>query len=297
MCISCKTPLHNPHMYTVTNSNLIVNKIDNVLSHFDSVLFFTYCKYHQKNDKPDLMEYMNFSRHLSIDSGFALDYIYDCYSAEPTVYIRADNAKSFDSMQELEKKYYYQDFDCNDVNISKTLDSMIQVSIDNTDLETKYSNFTELHDTCKRITLINYCNFLHKIKTVCYSKLSCDGTVEGFFELAVFKYLYDCFGLRGHSNVNQRYVIASAFDAQQKIERCRFLIGDSTADKLKKKVDSVNFNSRVIVTNDTVEVNYFCFAPGKGIYSKVDIFQKKHPYQIYGSKDSTIVKSAIAVMF
>jgi hypothetical protein len=297
-CISCKPSLHYSRYYNISNSNLIINNIDNFLSNCDSVLYSTCCKQLQKCNKPNFMEYIYSSKHLSIDSGFVLDFIYNCGDdACPIVYLRANNVKPFDCIQELEKKYFYQESDCKEINISKTIDSILQLSTDNKELKTKYSNFAGLNTSCTRLKLLNYCNFLNKIKDDCFSKLSCDGTVEGFYEIAVFKYLYDRFGLRWHSKVDQRYIIVSAFDAKQKIEHCKYMIGNETANILSKCLDSIKLNSSVIITKDTVKVKYFCFAPGKGIYSKIDVMQNKHPYKIYDSNESIIAKSAFVVMF
>jgi hypothetical protein len=201
-------------------------------------------------------------KHLSIEDGYVLDYVYDFNGSggSPVLYVRPAGAAPYST----------------------------------------YDQFTEAANSYtppeNDITAVW---FVMGQKTGVYgNKIKIDGTREGYFEYTVLQLLGEQFYLFWHANYNDIHIVSDFVEMESLLKSLGETdFGLPVNESFKQAARKINLQPTVDINGDTVTVKLVTFTKWGGFYRLAFTISGKYPYLITGLENKQLLKYDCGVMF
>jgi hypothetical protein len=201
-------------------------------------------------------------KHLSMEDGYVLDYVYDFdgTGGSPLLYTRpADTAplKTYDEFGEA------------------------------------VSNYTRPENDLTAVW------FVMGEKTGIFgNKIKIDGTREGYFEYTILQLLGEQFYLFWHANYNDLRIVSDPVEMEillQNLGETDF--GLPVSEGFKRDARKINLQPTVDINGDTVTVTLVTFTNWGGFYRLAFTMYRNYPHLVIGLEDKQLLKYDCGVMF
>lgn len=209
----------------------------------------------------DVNEYFTVLKHLSMEDGYVLDYVYEYQvsAGAPALYVRPADATPLKNHQEF-------------------LQATEAYTRPESDMSLVWFVMGEQTGV-----------FGNKIKT--------DGTKAGYFEYTVLQLLGEQFYLFWHANYNDTRIICQAADVESAFAEVESWPGLELTDGFKQEARQLDFQPEVVISGDTVTVKLVVFTKWGGFSRFTCTMYKDYPHTVTGIEKETLLEYNSGIMF
>lgn len=209
----------------------------------------------------DVSEYFSVLKHLSMEKGYVLDYVYsfDGMGGGPILYVRPENQEPYKNYEEFAKA-------ANQFQRPENDNSLVWMVMGET--SGKSGN-----------------------------KIKIDGTNEGFFEYTVLQMLGEQFYLFWHANYNDADIICEVSAIEDVIVSIENSGLEPITNGFKKDARKLNVKPIVEINGDMVTVKLVVFSKWGGFSRFSYTMYRNYPHMVIGFQDEVLLEYECGMMF